>query len=133
MGRGGLASDARFATHAARKANEDALDEIVSSFTRTRERWELAAELQGAGIAAAPVESLRDSYERDPQLRHHYQQVRQPTAPDADIPIDGEAIRFSGHEHRLQRAPMLGEHNESVLCGIVGLSQRSTTAWSSTR
>ena len=116
--------DSRFATHAARKANEDALDQIVSSFTRERERWELAAELQAAGIAAAPVENLRDTCERDPQLRHHYQQVRQPTAPDADIPIDGEAIRFSGHEHRLRRAPMLGEHNESLLCGIVGLSQQ---------
>ena len=119
-----LAGDPRFATHAARKAHEDALDEIVSALTGQRERWELAAELQAAGIAAAPVESLRDTYERDPQLRHHYQQVRQPTAPETDIPIDGEAIGFSGHPHRLQRAPMLGEHNESVLSGIVGLPQR---------
>jgi crotonobetainyl-CoA:carnitine CoA-transferase CaiB-like acyl-CoA transferase len=94
----------------------------VSAWTREQERWELAEQLQAVGVAAAPVEHLRDTYERDPQLQHHYQHVRQPSAPDVDIPIDAEAIRFVGHEHILERAPMLGEHNEPVLCDVAGLS-----------
>lgn len=113
----------RFATHAARKANEDEVDALVSGWTRERDRWDVADLLQAHGIAAAPVENLRDTYERDPQLRHHYQRVRQPNAPDVDIPIDGEAIRFVGFDHRLERAPMLGEHNEHVCCTILGLSR----------
>ncbi len=121
--RPGLAADPRFATHAARQAHEDEIDEIVSGWTRDRDRWEVAEALQAAGVAAAPVESLRDTYERDPQLRQHYQHVRQPSSPDVDIPIDREAIRFAGIEHRLVRAPMLGEHSERVLCEIAGLTR----------
>ena len=38
MGRAELAEDPRFATGAARKQNEDALDEILEAFTSTRDR-----------------------------------------------------------------------------------------------
>jgi crotonobetainyl-CoA:carnitine CoA-transferase CaiB-like acyl-CoA transferase len=124
MSRSELARDPRFATRAGRRAREDELDALVSEWTRGQERFALADRLQDAGVAAAAVENLRDMLERDPQLPQHYQQVRQPTAPDAEIPIDGEAIRFSGHPHALERAPMLGEHSERLLCGIVGLSQQ---------
>ena len=123
MNRPELARDPRFATRDARKAREDEVDEIVSAWTRNRDRWELAALLQSGGIAAAPVENLRDTLEVDPQLRHHYQRVRQPSDPEVEVTIDGEAIRFVGVEHRLERAPMLGEHNEHVLCKILGLPQ----------
>jgi crotonobetainyl-CoA:carnitine CoA-transferase CaiB-like acyl-CoA transferase len=122
MQRSELAADPRFATHAARKLHEDELDAIVSSFTRRHDRWELAERLQRHGIAAAAVENLRDTFELDPQLRHHYQLVRQPNAPHVDIPVDGEAIRFAGLEHRLERAPVQGEHNEYVVCQILGIS-----------
>lgn len=123
LGRPELADDPRFGTRPSRKAHEDELDEIVAAVTRACDRWELAEQLQAGGVPAAPVEHLQDTYERDPQLRHHYQAVRQPTAPDVDIPIDGEAIRFVGVEHQLKRAPMLGEHSEWVLREIAGLSQ----------
>jgi crotonobetainyl-CoA:carnitine CoA-transferase CaiB-like acyl-CoA transferase len=118
-----LASDPRFDTHACRQQNEDELDEIVRRFSASRERWELAARLQADGIAAAPVEHLRDTFERDPQLRQQDQRVRQPVAPEVDIPIDREAIRFDGVEHRLTRAPMLREHNEPVLHELLGMSE----------
>ena len=123
MGRPELARAERFASHAARKASEDELDEIVSEWTRGQDRWALAARLQQAGIAAAAVESLRDTLQEDPQLRDHYQRVRQPSDPDVEGVIDAEVIRFAGVEHRLVRAPMLGEHNERVLCDMVGLSR----------
>ena len=123
MGRPALVADPRFAGHEARKAHEDEVDAILARWTREQDRWELAELLQRNGIAAAPVEHLRDTFERDPELRHHYQAVRQPSAPDVEIPIDGEAIRFVGVEHALERAPMLGEHNEPVLCNVVGLAR----------
>ena len=62
--------------------------------------------------------------ETDEGFRDHYQIIRQPSAPDIEIGIDGEPIRFAGEERRiLQRAPVLGEHNEPVLRGLLGLSQ----------
>ncbi len=119
--RADLVDDDRFARHPGRKANEDAVDEAVAAWTRGRDKWEVADRLQAAGVAAAPVEHVADTYERDPQLRHHYQLVRQPSAPDLDIPIDREPARWRGHDHRLVRAPGLGEHNEYVLTELAGL------------
>jgi len=123
MGRSELATDPRFADHAARKANEEQLDAIVSAWTAEHDRWKLAERLQAHAIAAAPVENLRDTYERDPQLRHHYQRVRHPLAPDVDLPIDREAIRFAGCPHTITRAPMWGEHNEEIVRGVLGLDE----------
>ncbi|MEQ9450843.1 MAG: CoA transferase [Pseudomonadales bacterium] len=116
-----LADDPRFADHAARKQHEDGLDEIIAAWTASQDKWQLAATLQQAGIAAAPVEHLKDMLEIDPQLHRHYQTVRQPVAPDVEIPIDREAARWFGHTHDLMRAPGLGEHNQHVVQDLLGL------------
>jgi crotonobetainyl-CoA:carnitine CoA-transferase CaiB-like acyl-CoA transferase len=122
MGRPELAADSRFATHDARKANEDELDALLGGWTASRDKWALAEHLQAAGVAAAAVEHLKDMMELDPQLKGHYQQVRQPAAPDVDIPIDREAARWVGSRLDLGRAPMLGEHNQYVVQEILGKS-----------
>ena len=118
----------RHPTLAARKAMEAVIEERVASWTRDHDSWELAERLQAVGVPAAPVENLRDCYERDPVLARHYQHVRQPSRADVDIPIDGEAIRFAGVPHVLERAPMLGEHSEAVLLEVAGLSRREFDA-----
>ena len=122
-----LVLDERFATHAARKRNEDALDEIVQEWTRTQDKWAGAARLQNAGLAAGPVEDLRDTFERDPLLRDHYQIVHQPGAPEVAVPIDRESARYVGRDHVLTRAPGVGEHNESIVREILGRSDEAFT------
>ncbi len=106
-----------------RQADEDELDRRIAAWTAKQDRWELAQALQEAGVAAAPVETLRDMMEVDPQMTGHYQRVHQPSDPDWEITIDGESIRFAGEERVLERAPMFGEHNEYVLRDVVGLTQ----------
>lgn len=127
MRRPDLVADGRFISHAARKANEDELDELIGAWTAQGDKWDLAERLQAAGVAAAPVEHLADTYERDPQLRHHYQTVHQPSAPEIDIPVDGEAARWLSTEgvplrHTLERSPGTGEHNEWVVTEVLGRS-----------
>ncbi len=124
MGRLDLVDDDRFATHAARKKHEDALDAEIRAWTAGQDKWACAERLQVAGVAAAPVEHLADTYDRDPQLRHHYQIVNQPVAPDVDIPIDREMAQWRGADHRLVRAPMLGEHNEYVVRDLLGRTEQ---------
>ena len=55
-----LADDPRFRTAAARKQNEDALDEIVTAWTNRNDRWEITRKLQAAGVAAFPSMSNKD-------------------------------------------------------------------------
>ena len=62
MGRPELAADPRFATLRARQQNEDALTEIISDWTRSRDKREMAATLQTAGVLAAPVQDARDLF-----------------------------------------------------------------------
>jgi crotonobetainyl-CoA:carnitine CoA-transferase CaiB-like acyl-CoA transferase len=123
MGQPELAVDLRFATHAARLAHHDALDAALAAWTATQDRFALAEHLQAAGIAAAAVADLSDLIERDPQLAHrgHYQKVRQPSDPDLELTIDGEAIRLDGTTRQLARAPMLGEHTRSLLGDLLGM------------
>jgi crotonobetainyl-CoA:carnitine CoA-transferase CaiB-like acyl-CoA transferase len=125
MGRPDLASDRRFASHADRKKHEDALDVEIAAWTATQDKWSCAERCQVAGVAAAPVEHLADTYDRDPQLRHHYQIVNQPVAPDIDVPIDREMAQWRGADHRLVRSPMLGEHNEYIVREILGRSEQN--------
>ncbi len=122
MGRGELVRDARFDTLSARKENEEVLDEIVRAWTKTQDKRICAEQLQKIGVAASPVQDLRDLYERDPQTRDHYQIVHQPTAPEIDVPIDREPARWMGFDHRLNRSPGIGEHTEEILKGLLDIS-----------
>jgi benzylsuccinate CoA-transferase BbsF subunit len=118
-----LATDPRFSTHAQRKQNEDALDEIVRGWTASVDKWEMADRCQAVGVMAGPVEHLAETFDRDPQLRHHYQVVHQPSRPDVDIPIDREPARWQGADHVLTRSPGIGEHNEHIVRDLLGRSE----------
>ncbi|MDH3679064.1 MAG: CoA transferase, partial [Acidimicrobiia bacterium] len=124
MDRPALATDERFASPEQRKRNEDALDNELRSWTGTLDKWDCADRCQAVGVAAAAVEHLADTYERDPHLRHHYQIVHQPSAPEVAIPIDREAARWRHVDHRLQRAPGMGEHNEHVVRDLLGYDEQ---------
>jgi len=117
-----LARDARFSTFENRKAHEDDLNELIAAWSVRHDRWRLAERLLAAGVPAAAVEDLRDTLEQDPQLVAHYQRIRQPSAPDMEIVVDAEPIRLLGRKHIMKRSPGLGEHSESVLCDMLGLS-----------
>jgi formyl-CoA transferase len=128
IGAPGLGDDSRFSTHEARKTNEDALEAIIGAWTASQDRWELAAAVQAAGVAAAPVEDLRDMLEGDTVMAEHYQRVRQPSDPDLEIVIDRDPIWISGHERELTRAPMRGEHSEYVVREMLGYSREEFDA-----
>jgi crotonobetainyl-CoA:carnitine CoA-transferase CaiB-like acyl-CoA transferase len=117
-----LADDPRFATHAARKANEPALDTLLAGWTRDHDAKSLAADLQKCGIAAAKSANSIDLIS-DEQLwdRGFY-----PTVSDGDgnmKPIVGPGWRMTDQAAITARAPRLGEHNAYVFGEILGLSE----------
>ena len=67
IGRPELADDARFQTAAARKANEDALEELLTAWTQGQDKWGVTKTLQAARVAAFPSMTSKDLAE-DPHL-----------------------------------------------------------------
>lgn len=111
-------------TLAGRKSREDEIEAAISEWTSKLSKWDAAEQMQAAGIAANAVEDLRDMMDVDEHFRDHYQQVEQPSHPGFGIWIDGAPWEFAHLAPRiLERSPMLGEHNEEILGGLLGKSQ----------
>ena len=121
MDRSDLATDARFATFDARKANEDALDALISEWTRGRDPWEVTHRLQAAGVMAGVVEDLDDMLIRDPRLgTEHFT----PVARDSEVTFmtHRQPARLDGETPPLEASPVMGADNEEVYEGLLGLS-----------
>lgn len=122
LGQPEWSADPRFATQAARAANQDALDELLNAATEQRERYDLMHRLQSRGVAAAVVQNSEDVCENDPQIEESG------ILFELDHPVIGEA-RFEGSPLKYSRleqeywrsAPLLGEDNRFVATEILGL------------
>ncbi|MBM3140500.1 MAG: hypothetical protein FJZ92_09955 [Chloroflexi bacterium] len=123
IGRPDLARDPRFATHAARKRHEDALDAEVTAWTRERDAWQAMHLLQAAGVAASVVEDLEDLVVRDPHLPvQHFAPVLD-VEGYATYTTHRQPMRFDGEVPPVRRAPLFGEHNEYVFRELLGLTE----------
>ena len=116
-----LADDPRFATLEARQANMDALDGLVSGWSRTRDPHDAMTLLQKAGIAAGAVQNSQDLAERDPQIAHRglFFELDHPVIGPALF--EGEAMKFSRSGlDNWRSAPLLGEDNDYVYRDVLG-------------
>ncbi|MDR1999562.1 MAG: Hsp70 family protein, partial [Frankiaceae bacterium] len=108
-------ADDRFASAAGRLGAQDALERAIARCTAGRDKMELAAELAGAGVIAAPVLSVGELL-ADPELA-----ARGTLRPVAHA-LAGEALQ-AGLPVRMARAalpgwtaaPLHGEHSFEVL------------------
>ena len=119
---GGTAGDLRFATAAGRRAAGNALDRLVEDWTRTQDRDALVSRLRAAGIAAAPVQDIDEMW-NDRQF------AARSMKGSAELPGLGKETLFRAPwlfsdfvPERDGRGPLLGEHNETVLKGLLDLS-----------
>jgi formyl-CoA transferase len=118
LGRSELLDDPRFRTEKDRVANIDAVDDEVSSVTRTRTRAELVRDLQAAGVPCAPVKSIRE-VDTDEHLiqRGMIQYVEHPAR--GRVPVPGSPLRLSDSPvGPLRTAPPLGGSTEEVLAEV---------------
>jgi crotonobetainyl-CoA:carnitine CoA-transferase CaiB-like acyl-CoA transferase len=114
--------DSRFDSAAGRLANTDALDEFLSPLVREHNAYELTAKLQAAGVAAYPVQNCVDIH-NDDNLESfgfwHWLDHKE-MGPS---PYEGLSHRMSQTPGDLRRpAPILGEHNDEVFRGMLGMS-----------
>ena len=117
-----LTTNLKFSTLLARKENEDELDSLVEEWTINRSAEEVMNLLQAAGVAAGVVQTGEDLLEHDPQLKHRqfFQELDHPEIGKhyARCP----AFTLSKSSCEVQRAPLLGEHNEYLLKETLGMS-----------
>jgi benzylsuccinate CoA-transferase BbsF subunit len=118
-----LAADPRFATLLTRKENEAELDNLVTAWTSQRTPEEVMEKMQAAGIPAGVVETGEDLMEHDLQLkaRKFFHTLEHPEAGPYRT-NSGAHFRLSKYQEELTRSPLLGEHNEYVFKGVLGLS-----------
>jgi len=122
IGKAALATDARFATIADRKANEEALDAEVEAWTSAQDPFEATEKLQAAGVAAYPPLANQEVMEspqlagRDFWVEHEHLEVG--VRRHAGIPW-----HFSETPLSVKRAaPVMGQDNEYVFGELLGMS-----------
>ena len=116
-----LIDDPKFTTMAARKANEAELDQIIEAWTSEIERDHAEEILVAAGLMATISRNGRDLYQ-DEQLRARdmFVTIQHPEMEDMEM-VRAPWI-MPGGERPFTRAPLLGEHNEEVLKGLLHLT-----------
>lgn len=123
FGQPGMAGDERFATVDARRANEDALEELIGGWTKARRAEDVMEMLQAAGVPSGVVQNSQDILSRDPHVeaRGFYQYLEHPeTGLSA---YDGPCAKLSlTPGSHTAPAPLLGEHTQDVCERILDLS-----------
>ena len=123
IGREDLPGDARFRDSGKRKDNEDALDEVIAAWTIERSAQEAMSVLQGSAVPAGVVTSTQNLLDDEHlQARGFFEWAKGVHADLRLYPLP--AFRMSGERQGVRwPAPMLGEHNDTVLKGKLGLSE----------
>lgn len=112
-----LADNPRYATNAARVAARSDLVPILTAETSTRARDDLLAALEGEGVPAGPINSVKDVF-NDKQVLHRDMKVDLPATgvEGGSVASVRTPIRFRNGTLVLDRAaPALGEHTEEIL------------------
>ncbi|MDA0301171.1 MAG: CoA transferase [Chloroflexi bacterium] len=119
-----LLTDARFATNEARVKNQDVLDEIISTWTAPRRRYEVQAALQSVGVIAVAVQGAEDRVDYDPQLRHReiYPVIQHPEIGEFEIEAFPPKMSRTPPNNTL-RSPLIREHTDYVFGDLLGMSE----------
>ena len=127
IGAAELAADPRFSSLAARKENEDGLEEIVTAWTLTRSPEDVTRTLQEAGVPAFTAYSSKDIAE-DAHLNAAGFFVNLEHSEVGARQHIGMPWRMSGTPCVVRHpAPCLGEHTDYVLSDILGYSADEIT------
>jgi crotonobetainyl-CoA:carnitine CoA-transferase CaiB-like acyl-CoA transferase len=124
MGNPPWAADGRFATYAARKANEDELDQKIGEWTAPFPALDLMNKLRRAGLKAGVVNTMKQVYS-DPQLaqRPQWVEIEHPEIGKMHYQRPPFLLTRTppGPSHR---DPLLAEHNDYFYRSVLGLNEQ---------
>ena len=117
--------DETYETNEGVQANKEHVWQTVREFLQTRDQDEVWHKGQEMGFPWGAVRSM-DEVTVCPHLdaRGFFTQVEHPEQ-GRSFTYPGPAAIFNGSPWRIsKRAPLVGEHNEEILCGELGLSRQ---------
>ncbi len=121
-GNGAVVRDNRFATAASRLARAEAVDEIVSGWTRQRTPREVMETLQAHGVTAGMV-CDGTTLVHDPHLRARRSVVAHEHPRQGRLTLPGIVTKLSETPGEIRRhAPLLGQDTHAVLSGLLGMT-----------
>ena len=116
------ADDPAYASHAERLQRHDDIDHAITAWTRERDKYEVMAILQSAGIPAGAVQSSGDLLQ-DEQYKHRGFHRYFDHSEMGHIPYSGHQYRISDYDNGPRGpAPCVGEHSFEVLSEVMKLS-----------
>jgi crotonobetainyl-CoA:carnitine CoA-transferase CaiB-like acyl-CoA transferase len=122
LGRPELAEDARFATNDARVRNRDLIIGLISEALARQPVAAWTEQLSRAGVPAGPINDIAGVF-RDPQVQHRQMRVEVEHPVAGTLPLIGSPLRLSQTPVAYQAPPpLLGQHTDEVLCGLLGMS-----------
>jgi len=124
MGKAELAGDPRFATPLARQQNHDALDQIISQWSKTLDKYAMMERLQAAGVPAGAVFDAKDVNLSPHNWAHGF--LEKVTWPPERGSMGTRALM--GRPWKLSKTPLrivegvhtLGQDNQYALQGLIG-------------
>lgn len=85
---------------------------------------EVADRLNKIGVPSSPINTV-DRVAKDPQIagdRNMFPVLDQPVA--GKVKITNNQLKFTNHKADAHvPAPLLGQHNEDIFCGVLGLDK----------
>jgi formyl-CoA transferase len=122
MGQPELADDKRFATHSARGANAEEIDQRIADWTATQRSAQLLDLLHENGIPAGLTYRAADML-TDPHFAARNAIIRMMHPVFGEIPMQNVVPQLSGTPGTVRSlGPTLGQHNEEIYAGLLKLT-----------
>jgi crotonobetainyl-CoA:carnitine CoA-transferase CaiB-like acyl-CoA transferase len=123
-----LADDSRFISNPDRVRNRKPLAQTFDAITIQWKQQDMLDAMEKAGVPAGPIYNLEQVF-ADPQVQHRGMAVEVPHPLAGTVKIYTNPIKLSDTPiTRYTAPPILGQHTDEVLKGLLGLSEERIAA-----
>jgi crotonobetainyl-CoA:carnitine CoA-transferase CaiB-like acyl-CoA transferase len=117
-----LLTDPRFASNPQRVANRDLVTETLTPVMRAKTTAEWITALETLKIGCGPINTLQEVF-ADPHVQARNMVIEMAHASGEKVKVIANPVKLSATPPDYRSAPpVLGEHTDAVLGGLLGLS-----------
>lgn len=122
-GIGHVSRDERFSTNAGRVRNREALVEILAPVLAGRGTDDWCGTLGPLGVPCGPINNLEQAFD-EAQVKHRGLEINIDHPSASRVPLVGNPIHYRNNPIQYGAPPpLLGEHTEQVLSGLLGADE----------